>query len=110
MRPSRFQVGESELAHYELDELENARKLFGDLLRPHKQVRISDRERTNARKSSELPRLFVTIHRTEFGKSHGQFTIAARTASVDHTVMRTVHRLQQNLFVILERDRRELAL
>ena len=86
---------------HDADDIHHIQELLLHLVGTTEQVGIVLRERTYTRQTVQLTALLVAIYRTELCDTQGQVAIAAGLPSEDLAVVRTVHRLQHVLLILL---------
>ena len=64
-------------------------------------MRVVLRKAPHARQPVQLAALLVTVHRTELRKTQRQVAVRTRLVAVYLAVVRAVHRLEQELFVLV---------
>ena len=76
-------------------------EFFLELVRPYEQVGVVLGEAANSGKSVELSALLVAVNGSELGKPQRKILVGTRLGLVNLAVMRTVHRLEQELLAFL---------
>ena len=92
-------------------DIDHLHEFILELVGTAEDVRIVLREAPHARQPVQLAALLVTIHRAEFCETQRQVLVRARLPTVNLAVVRTVHRLEQELLAVVRRmDRLERIL
>jgi hypothetical protein len=90
------------LEHY-IDDIHHIEELLLYLVWTTEEVSIVLRERTHTGQAVKLATLLVTIDGTKLSNAQRQVTIRTRLPSENFAVVRTVHRLQHVLLILLRR-------
>ena len=97
----RLEVLKLEDGKHLLDDVDDVLKLRLHLIRTHEDVGVVLREGAHARQSVELAALLVAEDRAKLGDAQRQVLVGARLAREDLAVVRTVHRFEHILLVLL---------
>src|SRR5206468_12353712 len=99
---------QSERVEEEAGELDAVGELLADLLVGAEQVGVVLGETADAGETGQLAGLLEAVDGAELGKAHWQVAVTARLRLVDLDVVRAVHRLEQEPFLLLQPSQERL--